>query len=359
MPFNIDPDIRKATTLPATFYKSQAVYEQLLQNVLLPSWQFVGETQLLPERAYAYPFMLLEDSLEEPLMLVRDKDDAMHCLSNICTHRGMFLVDRPGKYRLLSCKYHGRCFDLNGQFRSMPEFQEAKNFPSEADNLPALKLHKMGAFFFTSLAPKLDFETVFQPILDRMSWFPFDDLVYNEAGSDVYTIKTHWALYCDNYLEGFHVPFVHPALNQALDYKEYDTEIFDYCNLQLGVASEGAPTFDLPVDSPDFGKGIMAYYWWVFPNMMFNFYTWGLSVNIVEPIDRQHTRVVFKTYLFDDERGHGFCKKDLHDTELEDEEVVERVHIGLQSSLYKQGRFSPTKERGVHHFHRLLAAALG
>jgi choline monooxygenase len=358
MQFHIDADIRKATTLPASFYKSQPVYEQLQAQVLIPSWQFIGDIGLLPELAYAHPFLLLEDSINEPLLLVKDKDDSIYCMSNVCTHRGMFLIDKPGKYRLLSCKYHGRCFHLNGQFKSMPEFKEAENFPAERDNLHALTLGKLGNFLFTSLSPNLDFEAIFRPIMDRMFWFPFDDLVYSEAGSDVYNIKTHWALYCDNYLEGFHVPFVHPALNNALDYSEYDTELFDYCNLQVGVASEGSPVFDLPVESPDYGKKIMAYYWWVYPNMMFNFYTWGVSVNIVEPIDANNTRVIFKTYLFNDERSKGFSKKDIHDTELEDEEVVERVHIGLQSSLYKHGRFSPKRERGVHHFHRLLAEAL-
>lgn len=358
MHFHIDSDIRKATTLPATFYKSQLVYEQLLEDVLASSWQFIGDADLLPESSYAYPFMLLEDSLSQPLMLVRDKEDALHCLSNVCTHRGMFLVDQAGPYRMLSCKYHGRCFHLDGQFRSMPEFKETENFPTELDNLPSLALGSFGNFLFTSIAPKVTFETIFQPMLDRMAWLDFDKLVYSEEGSHVYNIKTHWALYCDNYLEGFHVPFVHAALNEVLDYKEYDTEIFPYCNLQLGVASKGAKTFDLPSDSPDYGKDILAYYWWVFPNMMFNIYTWGISVNIVEPIDKNNTRVVFKTYLFDDERGNDFSKETLHTTELEDEEVVERVHIGLQSRLYQHGRFSPTKEKGVHHFHRLLAEAL-
>lgn len=355
MAFFVDKDIRKAATLPTSFYKSQVVFNQLLEQFFVPSWQFIGHDDLLPNPSYAYPFMLLEDSLDEPLVLVRDKENELRCLSNVCTHRGMFLIDRPGKYRILSCKYHGRAFELNGQFRSMPEFQEAENFPTEMDHLPKLALGQLGNFLFTALEPTLDFETVFRPILDRMAWFPFQDLVYRPEASRTYSIKTHWALYCDNYLEGFHVPFVHPALNDALDYKEYDTEIFDYCNLQLGVASEGAPSFQLPEDSVDYGKDILAYYWWVFPNLMLNIYTWGISVNIVEPIDLHNTRVVFKTYLFDDERSNGFDQQDLHNTEMEDEEVVERVHKGLQSRLYKQGRFSPTKEKGVHHFHRLLS----
>lgn len=80
------------------------------------------------------------------------------------------------------------------------------------DHLPSLPLKRLGNFFFTSIAPNLDFEQVFQPIIDRMDWFLFEDLVYKEAESDVYNIKTHWALYCDNYLEGFHVP--NPSIKQ-------------------------------------------------------------------------------------------------------------------------------------------------
>lgn len=355
MAFFIDKDIQKANTLPTSFYKSQAVFDQLLEQFFVSSWQFIGHKSLLPSASYAYPFMLLEDSLEEPLVLVKDKENVLYCLSNVCTHRGMFLIDQPGTYRFFACKYHGRTFNLDGQFRSMPEFKEAENFPSEMDHLTKLSLEQLGNFLFTTLEPSIDFKTLFQPILDRMAWFPFHDLVYHPELSKNYTIKAHWALYCDNYLEGFHVPFVHPALNDALDYKEYGTEIFDYCNLQLGVASEGTPSFDLPKNSVDYGKDILAYYWWVFPNLMLNFYTWGISVNIVEPIDLHTTRVVFKTYLFDDERSNDFSQQTLHDTEMEDEAVVERVHKGLQSKLYTQGRFSPTKEKGVHHFHRLLS----
>ncbi len=358
MDYSIDKDIRKAKTLAASFYKDPTVFEALIEKALVPFWHFVGDTNLVPHPSYAHPFMLLEDSLNEPLVLVKDKSNQLACLSNVCTHRGMFLIDKPGKYRLLSCKYHGRCFNLDGSFRSMPEFSETENFPTEMDDLPKLPLHQLGNFLFTSIKASVSFEQVFGPMLKRMHWFDFDQLSYSESGSEDYFINTHWSLYCDNYLEGFHVPFVHPGLNQALDYKEYDTELFDYCNLQLGIASDGAPTFDLPDDAVDYGKNVFAYYWWVFPNMMFNFYTWGVSVNIVEAINTNKTRVRFLTYLFKDERADTFSKKDIHDTELEDEEVVERVHKGLQSRLYQYGRFSPTKEQGVHHFHRLLAECL-
>ena len=43
---------------------------------------------------------------------------------------------------------------------------------------------------------------------------------------------------------------------------------------------------------------------------------------------------------------------------VDDEAVVEAVQRGIRSRLYVRGRYSPTREQGVHHFHRLFAAAM-
>ena len=351
----IDTDIRKASTLPGSFYSSQVVYDKILEDAFVPSWQWIGDSIELKENGYCKPFELLAGSLSEPLLLSRDLDGNLHCLSNVCSHRGKIIVEKAGKMRQLSCGYHGRCFSLDGKFRSMPEFKETLNFPGENDHLSQLSLKNLGVFLFCSLNPKIDFETVFKPIIDKLSWFPFDKLKLDAENSAEYEINTHWALYCDNYLEGFHVPFVHPGLGANLDYAEYSTEVYEYCNLQLGVADAEAAAFDLPETSIDFGKRIHAYYWWIFPNLMLNVYTWGVSVNVVEPLGLNKTKVKFFTYLLPGAASAGFSKDMLHQTEMEDEAVVQSVHKGLKSRLYNQGRFSPTREQGVHHFHRLLA----
>lgn len=356
--WNIDPDIRKAKTLPASFYQSQAVYDRLLEEIFVPSWQWVGDKSRIAEEGDCYPFDLLPDSVAEPLVLVHGSDRQLRCMSNVCTHRGKVLVEAPGKMRYITCGYHGRCFHLDGQFRSMPEFKETEDFPSEADHLTNLPLKNLGVFLFTAIAPKISFDAVFGPISERLFWFPFDELTFVAEASQDYTIDTHWALYCDNYLEGFHVPFVHPGLGANLDYQNYSTEIFEYCNLQLGVADPNALAFDLPPESQDYGQRIHAYYWWIFPNMMLNVYTWGVSVNVVEPLGMNKTRVRFFTYLLSGQAAAGFSKEMLHQTEMEDEAVVMSVHKGLKSRLYQYGRFSPKREPCVHHFHRLLADCL-
>jgi choline monooxygenase len=109
----------------------------------------------------------------------------------------------------------------------------------------------------------------------------------------------------------------------------------------------------------DEGKKVAAYYFWVFPNMMFNFYPWGLSMNIVRPLDVNRTKVSFLSYVHDPSKLGMGAGTDLEKVEREDEFVVENVQKGIRSAFYQRGRFSPKREKGVHHFHRLLSSFLG
>jgi choline monooxygenase len=40
--------------------------------------------------------------------------------------------------------------------------------------------------------------------------------------------------------------------------------------------------------------------------------------------------------------------------QVEDNEICERVQKNLRSRSYDRGRYSPSRENGVHHFHGLL-----
>jgi choline monooxygenase len=162
----------------------------------------------------------------------------------------------------------------------------------------------------------------------------------------------------DNYLEGFHVRHVHPELSQSLDLPKYATELHPHSVLQLGVAPTGDPAFEPPEGHADHGRRVTAYWWWLFPTTMLNVYPWGLSVNVVQPLSATRTRIRFHAYVANESlRGRG-AGGDLHRVELQDEIVVQQVQRGMRSRLWKPGRYSPQHERGVHHFHRMLAEAL-
>ncbi len=165
-------------------------------------------------------------------------------------------------------------------------------------------------------------------------------------------------MYCENYLEGFHIPFVHAGLNAVIDYGAYTTELFRYSSLQLGIAKENEVCFNLPPSSPDHGKKIAAYYFWIFPNTLFNFYPWGLSINVVKPTAIDKTKVCFYTYLWNESKYNVGAGSNLDKVEMEDEAIVENVQKGIRSSFYKQGRYSVTREQGTHHFHRLISEHL-
>ena len=349
-------DISLAKTIHKDVYTSEIVFAEMKEKIFSKGIHYVGDTDILPVSGSVVPIVILEAYLDEPVIMVRDKNDTYTCLSNVCTHRGNLIVTEPCKVSQLRCRYHGRTFGMDGKLVFMPEFKEVQNFPCQEDNLPALPVFLWGKLLFISLEKTTDPLIYFKDMMDRMSFFPIDKMAKRDDLSRDYVINANWALYCENYLEGFHIPFVHHGLSEVLDFSDYETELYyPYSCLQLGVAKTKEGTFDLPEDSPDYGRNIAAYYFWVFPNIMFNFYPWGLSINIVQPLAVDKTKVSFISYVYDESLRNTGAGADLDRVEQEDEAIVENVQKGIRSRFYNHGRYSVTKERGTHHFHSLLA----
>ena len=98
----------------------------------------------------------------------------------------------------------------------MPEFEKTKDFPRPCDNLHQFPLKKWGPFLFAGLNPSFDFQKVIDVMDQRIGFLPLDKFSLYNALSKEYLVNAHWALYCENYLEGFHVPYVHQGLNQSI-----------------------------------------------------------------------------------------------------------------------------------------------
>ena len=352
--FSVDQDISVARTLNTDFYLDSRVYPTIMEKIFSRSWQLAGDQAFVQHTGECFPFTLLPGSLEEPLLLTRDKFGITHCLSNVCTHRGNILVNEHCNQPHLRCRYHGRLFNLDGEFHSMPEFKEVKDFPDRTDSLSKLPLASWHSLLFTSLNPLVDFATLMGDMIQRLHWLPLEQFTIRPELSMKFDVDANWALYCENYLEGFHIPFVHAGLNSVIDFGSYTTELFNYSNLQLALAKNDQLNFDLPSTSVDHGKRVAAFYFFVFPNMMFNFYPWGLSVNIVEPKSIDKTTVRFLYYVWKNDIFGPGAGSDLDTVEKEDEEVVNAVQKGIRSRFYRHGRYSVTREQGTHHFHRIL-----
>ncbi|MCP4910362.1 MAG: aromatic ring-hydroxylating dioxygenase subunit alpha [Bacteroidetes bacterium] len=357
--FYVNPDIRVAETLPASFYRSQNIFNALKEKVFEQTWQWIGDTNnILPSAESVYPFVFLDKFISEPMVMIKDGTGVIRCFSNVCTHRGNIIAHNPEKADQLVCLYHGRQFNLDGSLKRMPEFKDAKDFPRACDNLHEFEVFNWSNHLFVGLKPIFDFTEVIDVMNERIGFLPIKNFKLDKAICSDYYVNCHWALYCDNYLEGFHIPFVHEDLNIALNYGKYTTELYEHMNLQIGYAGGTDEVFDLPEGHPDEGKQIAAYYYWVFPNIMFNFYPWGLSINLVKPISPTETKVSFITYVFDASKIDKGAGAMLNKVQKEDEFVVEGVQSGIQSKYYTTGRFSPKMEKGVHHFHMLLSKYL-
>lgn len=357
-PFEIHPDIRHAYTPPAAFYTDPQVLEQMKRRAFERSWQFVADADSVKVPGNVFPCPLLDGAIDEPILLTRDDNDQVHCMANVCTHRGNLVCEGAGIEKTLRCRYHGRRFALDGKMIAMPEFEGVSDFPSKSDDLPPVPHAKWGRLHFASLDPVAPLEEYIKPMIDRVGWLPLAQFQPDASRGREYVVRANWALYCDNYLEGFHIPYIHASLNEQLDYDNYEVELLPHGVLQVGTADDTSDVFDLPQSSPDFGKRIAAYYYWFFPNLMFNFYPWGLSINIIRPMAVDLTRVTFISYVWKPDRLDRGAGAGLDRVEREDEAVVEATHRGLKSSLYTRGRYSPRRETGTHHFHRMITRCL-
>ena len=348
---SINKDISIANTMPSSYYLEDYYYELSINNIFKNSWQIIMDKKSL--KSNISPIIFLKDSVNESLLLTF-KNNKYTCLSNVCTHRGNLLCTKKNNSNSIRCKYHGRVFNLEGDFLSTPGFENVKNFPQNSDNLNKIKLKIWKNFIFNSLNPVIDIADVLEDIDNRLGWYPFNKLSYDQSNSSTYIIDAHWALYCENYLEGFHVPFVHKGLNQDINLDTYNTKLLNNGVLQYTMSKTKKDALKIPANYINSNKDVYAYYYWIFPNMMFNFYSWGLSINIIEPITKDKSRIRFLSYPLDGYKQPQNIDSSLDKVEAEDQEIVCNVHKGIKSQFYNKGRYSVKYETGIHHFHRLI-----
>ena len=372
-PFPVDPDIASARTIDPRAFGDEGIFRAFAQSLFPASWQllrcpvsWVSGSCAHTVKSAALPVTLLPGSVNEPLLLTLDGAGHESLLSNVCTHRGNLLCgtasEHPQGADELVCGYHGRRFGFDGQLRSMPAFEETRDFPSDRDHLPRLELERVGPLRFTRLTSDARFSTSFDvasaPLAALLAEYEGLELRFDEAGTRDFDVQANWALYVENYLEGFHVPFVHRGLNRALDPATYRTELLPSGVRQVGLARVIDGQAQGPCLRRSAQAGVAADYLWLYPNLMVNAYPWGLSVNIVEPTGPRTCRVRYLTLIARPELCDQGAGMDLDRVEAEDGQIVERVQRGVDARLYRGGRFSPTHEQGPHWFERMLSRDL-
>ncbi|MGH8427156.1 MAG: aromatic ring-hydroxylating oxygenase subunit alpha [Gammaproteobacteria bacterium] len=339
--------LAEAWTLPACAYADPAVFAFEREAVFARSWQCVGRADAVREPGEH----LVAEVAGRPILVVRGADGVLRGFFNVCKHRGGPLALENGRAPRLQCKYHGWTYTLEGRLRSAPEMREAENFAPEEIRLDPVQVEEWGGFVFVALAnPGVTSAQMLAGIADRIAPLDLTQLTFHAHAN--YDLACNWKVYVDNYLEGYHLPHVHPGLNRLLDYRRYATHLADWYSDQTS-----------PLDSAPgpYGEG-EAHYFFVWPNLMLNVLPDRVQTNLVMPVSVCECRVLFDYYYVEreSESARTMIEGDFafsDQVQREDVMICERVQRGLESGAYRAGRLSPKREAGVHHFQNLWRRA--
>ena len=266
---------------------------------------------------------------------------------NVCRHRaGPLVDDGAGSCRALVCRYHGWSYELDGGLRSA----RGSGIPhADLDGVGLLevKVATWRGLLFVGLDPDLPSieEWLGDGFVAQCEGFPID--TWRPTDRRTHLIACNWKAYGDNYLEGYHIPFVHPQLARSIDTTTYAVTVHD------GWARHSATTRDGAV-----ATGAWLYHW---PNLALNVYEHGMSIERWFP-DGPTSCLLVLDFCFAeaDDAGEARNQLDIEASELictEDKVICEAVQRNLSAGAYTDGLLAPRHEAGVTDFQRRVVKA--
>jgi choline monooxygenase len=350
--FDDTAPLDRAWTIPGDWYTDPRVAELERRTVFSRSWQLVGRTAQVAEPGQ----YLTGEVAGEPIVVVRGNDGVLRGFFNVCRHHAAAVMTAPcGKADRLRCPYHGWTYDLEGKLRGVPEFDGVRDF--DRPGLAPLAVATWQQFVFVHLDPDPpSIERWLGELVPQVAPLGIDTLQFCERRE--YTLACNWKVFVDNYLDGgYHVPHLHEGLASILSHKDYTIENFERFCLQASPIDErGGETMTAAVR-----KGHALYYW-IYPNLMLNWYQGYLDTNLVIPLGIDRVKVIFEFYF--DDVSDARMEENRHSMNVseriqdEDHAICESVQRGLASRAYRAGRLSVRREAGENLFHRLLAKDL-
>jgi choline monooxygenase len=352
----IDPDIERAWSLPAPFYTDPAAQAVEHDRIFSKTWQVVGHCHQL-----ANPGDYVTTELHgEPLLLLRGAGGELRGFYNVCRHRAGPPAEGCGSRKLFRCGYHGWTYGLDGSLITAPEFEGQPGFSPDSFALTPVRAEQCFNLIFVNLDPNSE------PLVKSLGSLPKQVERFDFAGMKLfqrrtYEMKCNWKTYVDNYLEGYHLPSVHPGLNRELDYGAYAVEPYARHVRQFSPIRGAQAGDSVPRRYREAREDLTTDYFWIFPNWMLNCYPDNVSLNIVLPLGTERSLAIFEWYLPEKDLGSKAASDSVEfsdQIQIEDVAICETVQKNLHSRSYERGRYSVKQEKGVHAFHRMYAQAM-
>lgn len=337
-------NVSLAFGLPATWYHAPEIYERERQAVFRREWIWLGrEDQLRNPGDY-----IAIEFAGWRLFAIRDRDGALHAFHNVCRHRGApILKDGPGRCDVLRCGYHGWTYDTAGRLRATPHFGNAVDFDKNDYGLHPIRVATWRGFVFANLAD----DPV--PLLEGLGDlareaepYPLED--YRFVGEETFEMDCNWKVYTDNYVEGYHIPGIHPAFNAVIDFEKFTTEGRNRTVIMQAPQKDGA---------------VYSGTWlWRYPNMTLSTFPGGMNISRIVPLGPRRVRQYYN-FLFADTspealERHRRTMAWTCNVIREDFAVCEGTQANMEAGIFTHGPLSPRHEDGVRYYHALLQQAL-
>ncbi len=367
--------LESLTGLPNMAYISSAFAEFERDQVLSKTWFCVANLAQLGDGAWVHPV----DIQGLPLLVTRDKNQQVRVFHNVCSHRGMKLVEQPGPIkRLITCRYHGWCYSACGELKATPHIN-GEGVHSDDSFIPALHgLKEVRSHLFAGMilvnidGQAADFDTFIKPVTSH--WHEFDFDAYAHGGEDScweIELQGNWKFAQENHVDGYHLPFVHPDLNSYSPLRDHRPLLIEGSasgQVSLGQHHAGAiGETRLPYNpglSQPFQDG-RAEFLSIFPNIMMGVHADHVWTVHLIPLSESRTFERMDLHYF----GDGAINpeyKDLRrknrdrmlDIFEEDRDMIEGMQRGRQSPAFNGGALSPGMDQPAHCFNRIVAQAV-
>jgi len=308
-------------------------------RVLRETWQFIAHESQLPN-AGDYVADVIGGA---PVLVVRAADGRVAGFHNVCRHRaGALVADGAGHCGLeLTCRYHGWRYGLDGRLRAAVDFGPADGFDAREYGLLAIRVETWRGLVFVHLGR--DDKTLSAALEPLASRWPDGMTRLPRVERRHHTIGCNWKTYVENYLEGYHLPMVHPEFDADIVVADYRTEI------EGDMVFATAPARDSSVYGGVWG--------WLWPNLGINVYRHGYMIERMTPVGPAETRLDY-LYFFDPALTQDLAAM-LRVSDLvtaQDLRVCEEVQRNLEAGVYRPGVLSPRHETGVAWFQARVGA---
>ncbi len=362
--------VSESYTLPSSWYTDPAVYELEKQRIFYRTWQYVAHTSMFAEPGDYVTARICDQSV----FVIMGQDGALRAFYNVCRHRAHELLSAPfGNVRAaVICPYHAWSYSLDGALRGARFSAERAGFDKSKFGLRPIRLEIFVDCVFVNLDDEAESLADLVPDLeaDIRARIPYlKDLKTVSLDSDAAKVlgegeqKAGWKVVVDNFVECYHCRAAHPDFASLIRMESYEVKQGRYWSGQSASAirHENAA---YPVDPAVGFQGSAAWYLW--PNTTFNVLPGDeeFAIFVVRPIDARTSNFDGHVLTTSGRRNEARADYTARVLVPEDIALCESVQRGLASFGYEQGPFMTSAkapgegEQGVHHFHRLVRAAL-